>query len=929
LSTNNAKYIWIDPTGAGFNRWGLFRTTFTLAGQPAGGTIHLFADTRYRLVINGEVVCHGPARFFPARPEYDTVDISPFLRAGKNVIAVTVNSYGCVSFHSHVSVGGLIAWGEACDEGGGVAAFATDESWRAMASPGHRSDMPSMSFALNPAEYLDARALPDGWDEPSFDASSWPAAVPHADPGHWGPLHERSIPLLDEREVFPRRRLGAWAARANPAEEVHSFFVLCPGGGSLHTRAAVAVMTWLHSPRRQQVTLGAWWGKYFLNGRPLEVVVRHDDHLRQDFATTLEEGWNLLEVRESVGQGWWDFHLALPRSAGLTIGADKDPALPNVFLIGGPWVGQQFEAAGKLPAPLGDPAALPAELGPWLRWPRGKHADTPCRERAWRTFERLDHGGELLVDVPALAEKVGDDTLVLLYDFASEVLGRPLLDFSAAAGTIVDVTYTERLKDDGTSDVHNRFFQDMAERYVAREGRQRWQTFHPRGCRYMEVLVRGDLAAFQLHGVSLTRASYPVQRRGDFECSDPLLNEIWRLGRSTLHACMEDAYLDCPMRERGLYSGDFFVQFYSNLATFGDTKLFRRCLEVFLTGQGPDGMVPGNAHGLPPGAIASGGGDYAAIIVQAAWHYWARTGDTAFLTEWREPLGKLIDGLDHARRRHVLMDAATNGAYIDLCRMDGGGVNCALNCFLQRALHDGAMIFAVLDEGERAEGYAAKADELAEAIRESFWDERRGVFTDRRAGDVPAPEPSVPANALPLLYDIATPEQAQRATPWLAEAMRNNFRVRDPQHNTDCNVTSYFSFYALGALYRVGATAEAEEFMRSCWGHMLDHGAWTCWEYFIHGEGASLCHAWSSAPTHYLSSRVLGVTFPEPGNVNVVRIWPYPGSLQWAAGTYPHPAGDIHVSWAVRAGEVMVDCDAPEGVEVIVAAPDEQDEEKQ
>ena len=81
------------------------------------------------------------------------------------------------------------------------------------------------------------------------------------------------------------------------------------------------------------------------------------------------------------------------------------------------------------------------------------------------------------------------------------------------------------------------------------------------------------------------------------------------------------------MRERGLYSGDFFVQFFSNLAAFGDTRLFRRCIEVFLTGQGPDGMIPGGAHGLPPG-----GGDYSAILVQAAWHYWARTGDTAFLT---------------------------------------------------------------------------------------------------------------------------------------------------------------------------------------------------------------------------------------------------------------------------------------------------------
>jgi hypothetical protein len=61
---------------------------------------------------------------------------------------------------------------------------------------------------------------------------------------------------------------------------------------------------------------------------------------------------------------------------------------------------------------------------------------------------------------------------------------------------------------------------------------------------------------------------------------------------------------------------------------------------------------------------------------------------------------------------------------------------------------------------------------------------------------------------------------------------------------------------------------------------------------------------------------VLGVTFPEAGNPNRVRVEPHPGTLSWAEGVYPHPAGPIHVRWEVKGENLMLECDAPEGVEV-------------
>jgi hypothetical protein len=408
-----------------------------------------------------------------------------------------------------------------------------------------------------------------------------------------------------------------------------------------------------------------------------------------------------------------------------------------------------------------------------------------------------------------------------------------------------------------------------------------------------------------------------VANVGSFECSDGVLNEVWRLGRTTLEACMEDAYLDCPWRERGLYSGDFLVQFMANLAAFGDTRLFRRCIELFLLAQGDSGLVPGGAHGLPPGRHP----DYSAILPQALWQYWARTGETEFLVAMAPRLRRLVEGLDALPKGpHGLIDGSDLDAYIDLSHMDRGGVNCALNCFQQRGLADAARVFEQIGQADAARRWARQADRLAQAVRESFWNDHAGAFVDRLAADVPSTGPSVAANALPVLYGIADEAQARRATEWLVEAMAHNFRTAEPSDNRDCNVTPYFSFYALGALYRGGRSGEARRFMRDYWGRMLDRGAWTCWEYFVDRPGASRCHAWSASPTYYLSSRVLGVRLPEPGNPRRVCICPQGGGLAWAEGRYPHDDGVIQVSWQRKAGRLVVEYDAPEGVNVEVDA---------
>ena len=85
--------IWAPSAPPGKQAYVAFRKTFSLDQVPSAATLHLFADSRYILWVNGRYVVRGPCRFDPKRPEYDTVDVRPWLQSGKNVLAVLVHHY--------------------------------------------------------------------------------------------------------------------------------------------------------------------------------------------------------------------------------------------------------------------------------------------------------------------------------------------------------------------------------------------------------------------------------------------------------------------------------------------------------------------------------------------------------------------------------------------------------------------------------------------------------------------------------------------------------------------------------------------------------------------------------------------------------------------------------------------------------------------
>ena len=91
-----SSMIWTSTELSEKGGYVVFRKSFDLSDANSPAELQLFADSRYLLWINGQYVLRGPCRFNPKRPEYDLVDVQPYLKKGKNAMVVMVHSYGNV-----------------------------------------------------------------------------------------------------------------------------------------------------------------------------------------------------------------------------------------------------------------------------------------------------------------------------------------------------------------------------------------------------------------------------------------------------------------------------------------------------------------------------------------------------------------------------------------------------------------------------------------------------------------------------------------------------------------------------------------------------------------------------------------------------------------------------------------------------------------
>jgi hypothetical protein len=186
----------------------LFRKTFMVNGEIKQFIVHVSADNRYKLYVNGKYVCNGPLRGDFMKWRFESLDIASYLKSGENIITAIVWNFGelrpVAQFSNQT---GFILQGDNVTE----SIINTDKSWHVLKDSSY-SPLPvnvNQYYIAGPGEKFNGNYHPWNWMQTRFADVDWQRAK-ELEPGaplmsmkEWGSpakyiLTPREIPLMEE-----------------------------------------------------------------------------------------------------------------------------------------------------------------------------------------------------------------------------------------------------------------------------------------------------------------------------------------------------------------------------------------------------------------------------------------------------------------------------------------------------------------------------------------------------------------------------------------------------------------------------------------------------------------------------------------------------------------------------------------------------------
>ncbi|QNI34325.1 alpha-L-rhamnosidase [Alloacidobacterium dinghuense] len=154
-----------------------FRKELTFAMAPEHFWVHVSADNRFLLHVNGQYAGEGPARGDLFHWRFETIDLAPMLKPGKNVLAATVWNFGTRAPIAQMTnrTGFLLQGDTSAEE-----VANTDASWQVKQEKGRglaATNGVAGYYAAGPGETVDGRMVTWDWDAPAVsDTAAWHAA---------------------------------------------------------------------------------------------------------------------------------------------------------------------------------------------------------------------------------------------------------------------------------------------------------------------------------------------------------------------------------------------------------------------------------------------------------------------------------------------------------------------------------------------------------------------------------------------------------------------------------------------------------------------------------------------------------------------------------------------------------------------------------
>jgi len=419
------------------------------------------------------------------------------------------------------------------------------------------------------------------------------------------------------------------------------------------------------------------------------------------------------------------------------------------------------------------------------------------------------------------------------------------------------------------------------------------QRYGETGFRFLRIDFPSGAEA-DISGIVAVFEHLDLKRRGYFNCSDPLLNQIFDTAAYTVELCMQSMLWDGIKRDRLVWIGDLHPEAIAIHSLFGYNSIIERALEF----EKNRTLLPG---------FMNNKATYSLWWLCIFADEYMQNGDTVFFKKhigYAEDFIVLLDSLT-AEDGTLLFGSERNDYFLDWPTFAHTERKAGTHALCAYALKKVKPFLSSKS--------ASIADRILSRLKTNLCG---GSFKQVAA---------LKALAGHMPLDIAGRQLADGGAKGLS---------------------TFMSYYILSALSDAGQGSDSLNILRRYYGGMLDKGATTFWEDFdidwlsgsgridelpkagekdIHGDfGAhcykgfrhSLCHGWSAGPVPYLMNYVLGVRPLSPG-CTVISVKPEICDLDFAEGVYPTPKGDIKICHRRKNDAIITNLDVPDGINVI------------
>lgn len=510
--------------------------------------------------------------------------------------------------------------------------------------------------------------------------------------------------------------------------------------------------------------------------------------------------------------------------------------------------------------------------------------------------------------IAPVAVKSWGDTLYM-FDFGENMAGVCELSVKGEEGTRIAMTHGEIQLEDGTMELCNidcyfnyipgyNFQQDVY--YMKGGEKEVWSpSFNYHGFRYVEVktdrpmkLDKSNLTAIRVHT--------DVPSKGEFECSDEVLNQVWVMARRTYLNNLHSIFTDCPQREKNGWTADNFLTTELGFLNFDVAPYFlnKWVLDV-IDNIREDGRISGIMPDWGWGYLDWIGPVWDSSIFTIAEYAYDYTGVTDHI-ELLWPVWKKY--LEYLKTREEVDGLPTYGigdwVYLNVATP----TEFTTPCFYYKDYCVMARFAPMM--GEDPSPYLEKAKAIREAINAKWFNYETNLYANG----------SQAAQGVALFMGIVPEGREQAVADNLNKSIIDNNYLLEFGSMGSKTVPRMLTKYGhVQTAYTMAAKKESPN-----WGGWIEKGMTSLCETWVlraDWRDASLNHAFLGDIAAWYVSDLAGINcaLSQPGFEHIVIAPHFPEGLNDVSASYDSVKGRIASSWKRQGDAIVLEVEIPVG----------------